>query len=153
MPNMNTTMVYLVPPVPTQEPSWRLRVDGPQGGTDSFQISDEVAKIFVDAWVPVVRLGTTPTGASQGSLILAINELSHQSIQVSDRLINAMEVALLVEPTHEVRILINCPTELETIHWVNTVTQLRHQVGCISVSMGPIQDTLDTCSDSTKPLG
>lgn len=41
-------------------------------------------------------------------------------------------------PTHELRILISCPTDSEVLSWVNTLTELRHQVGCVSVSMEPV---------------
>jgi hypothetical protein len=116
------------------------------------RVSDKVAKVFADSGVPVIKFGVNPTGASQEALVRVLDEIRHQGLRVSETILKEIEIQVSptqddrilincpVEPTHEVRILISCPEEVDVLHWVNTVTGLRHLKGCICVSMEPIQE-------------
>ena len=76
-------MIYIVPPVPNQEPNWRIRVEYPEGSlrtTKSLTISEEVARVLSDKGVPVVLLGMKPVGATESALIDALDEMDRRSL-------------------------------------------------------------------------
>jgi len=83
-----TFMIYLIPPVPNQETNWRLRAEYPEGAPRvirSFTISEDVAKVFADKGIPVVRLGRKPVGATEAALIEALDEIDCQNLRINKR--------------------------------------------------------------------
>lgn len=43
-----------------------------------------------------------------------------------------------VKPTHEIRILINCPKDEDVLQWYSLITDARYRNGCVCASMEPI---------------
>ena len=90
-------MIYLIPPVPTKEPSWRLRAEYAEGQprvTKTFTISEDVAKVLADKGVPVVLLGRTPTGATEEALVESIDEIDRRDLRVSKRMLKEIAYAI-----------------------------------------------------------
>lgn len=90
-------MIYLIPPVPTQEPKWRLHAEhtGATHRISTFTLSDEVAKIFVDKGIPVIQLGQEPIEATEVSLVEALDEIRDRNIRVSKRMLRELDHELL----------------------------------------------------------
>jgi hypothetical protein len=91
-------MIYLIPPVPTQEPKWRIRAEYSGKLTrraSSFILREEVAKIFADKGVPVVPLGHEPCEATEEALVKAMDEIDTRNIKLSRRLLSELKFELL----------------------------------------------------------
>jgi hypothetical protein len=87
-------VIYLIPPVPTQEPKWRIRAESTKLSS-SFILRDEVAKIFSDNGVPVIPLGKPPSGATEEALVAAMDEIDTRHIKLSRRLLSELRFELL----------------------------------------------------------
>jgi len=90
-------VIYITPPIPGHETSWRLRAEYAEGSpriTASFQISEVVAKVFADNGVPVVLLEGATVGATEASLIEAIEEIDRRNLRVSKRVLKEVGYAI-----------------------------------------------------------
>jgi hypothetical protein len=88
-------VIYLIPPIPTQEPKWRIRVESTKIFS-SFIIRDEVAKIFVDKGLPVIQLGKPKSGATEEALVAALDEIGNRRIRLSRQLLSHLKFELQV---------------------------------------------------------
>jgi hypothetical protein len=87
-------VIYLIPPVPTQEPKWRIRVESTKL-FGSFILREEVAKIFADNGVPVIPIGKEPREATEEALVSAMGEIDNRHIKLSRRLLIELKFELL----------------------------------------------------------
>jgi hypothetical protein len=90
-------VIYITPPVPNQEPSWRLRADYPEGSPrhpSTFNISEAIAKVLVDKGVPVVLLGGEPVGATETALVEALDEIDRRNLRINKRALKEISYAI-----------------------------------------------------------
>ena len=98
-------MIYIIPPTPRQgvdqvaylEPSWRFRAEYPNDTprkSSSFNISETVAKVLADKGVPVVHLGSEPTGATEAALVEALEEIDRLNLRINKRVLREIGFAI-----------------------------------------------------------